>query len=363
MTTATATHAGRLAFLWLVSILLSGCETISYYNQAIGGQLSLMMAGEPVEQLLEAEDTDPELRARLRLASDARRFARDELALPVGDAYTEYVDLERRWVLVNVIAAPEFSLEPRTWCYPFVGCQSYRGYFDPGMAKAKAQALRSQGYDTFIGGVTAYSTLGWFDDPLHTGFTSLPDGRMVALIFHELAHRVVYVDGDTAFNESFATAVELEGLRLWARERDSMAVFDRAMARLRNRNQTLELVNRIIRKLEDLYARKDNLAKEQLRERKSAVFEELINEYNAISEEWDQPGPLGESPSRLNNANLALFRQYNQYIPAFRQLLRDSNHDFETFYERVRALSEKPVEERHTRLSELGKRFSNGEEQ
>ena len=339
--------------LCLVALLLNGCETIGYYNQAIRGQLSLMLSGESVDALLAAEATDAGLRDKLRLSIEARRFARDELALPVGNAFTDYVDLDRRWVLVNVVAAPEFSLEPLTWCYPVVGCQSYRGYFDVDMAKARARELNAEGYDTFIAGVTAYSTLGWFEDPLHTGFTSLPDERMVALIFHELAHRVVYVDGDTAFNESFATAVELEGLRLWSERRDDSRAFEAAQTRLAQRNQTLALVERQSRKLEALYARRKTLKESALRKRKSAIFAELIDAYNALSRNWTQPGPFGTSPSDLNNANLALFRQYSQHVPGFRQMLRAGDHDFEHFYEQVRSLANQPREQRDETLSQL----------
>ena len=348
----------QLLIITLLAAFSTGCETLSYYRQAVGGHLSLMMSGEDVDELLRDPETNPELKQQLRTANEARRFARERLALPVGDSYTEYVALERPWVLVNLIAAPAFSLEPRTWCYPFVGCQSYRGYYDVSMARSKAEALEAQGYDTFIGGVTAYSTLGWFDDPLHSGFTRLERDRMVALIFHELAHRVLYVDGDTAFNESFATAVELEGLRLWARERADDGAFERALARLRHQKQTLALVEATTRELEQLYSRAGALTEDRLRQRKEAILRQLIEDYNALSRDWDQPGPLGDDPQRLNNANLALFRQYNQHIPAFRQMIEASDHDFEAFYEAARALAQKPREKRERLLRERARRFA-----
>ena len=348
----------RLLLLTLLTALLTGCETLSYYRQAVGGHMSLMMSGEDVAELLEAPDTDPQLRQQLMVANQARRFARERLDLPVGDSYTEYVELERRWVLVNLISAPEFSLEARQWCYPFVGCQTYRGYFDIDMARAKARELKAQGYDTFIGGVTAYSTLGWFDDPLHSGFTALEESRMVALIFHELAHRVLYVDGDTAFNEGFATAVELEGLRLWARETGGDNAFERALARLRHQRQTLELVGATTSQLKQLYSRSDELPTETLRDRKETLFTQLIADYRALSSDWDQPGPLGEDPAGLNNANLALFRQYNQHIPAFRQMVERHDYDFTAFYEEVRQLAERPKDERDQILGKRAAAFA-----
>lgn len=347
----------RLLILTMFANLLTGCETLNYYNQAVGGHLLLMMSGEEVSELLEDPNTDPGLKEQLRVANQARRFAREKLALPVGDAYAHYVELERPWVLVNLISAPEFSLEARTWCYPFVGCQTYRGYFDLAMARAKASELRGQGYDTFIGGVTAYSTLGWFDDPLHSGFTRLDEDRMVALIFHELAHRVLYVDGDTAFNESFATAVELEGLRLWARETDNEGAFDRALARLRHQQQTLELVEAATDRLTELYDRTDELAAKTLRQRKEQILDELVADYRTLSRDWDQPGPLGEAPEELNNANLALFRQYNQHVSAFRWMIEASDHDFAAFYEDVRELAEHPKDKRDRILEERAHAF------
>ena len=353
-------RSSQLLIITLLAVFATGCETLSYYRQAAGGHLSLMMSGNDIGELLASADTDPALKQQLRVANQARRFARQRLALPVGDAYTDYVELDRPWVLVNLVAAPEFSLEARTWCYPFVGCQAYRGYYDVDMAREKARELEAEGYDTFIGGVTAYSTLGWFDDPLHSGFTRLDQDRMVALIFHELAHRVLYVDGDTAFNESFATAVELEGLRLWAKRKPDGKAFERALARLRHQKQTLALVKTATSQLDHLYSRAGELPKEKLRERKAGIINRLIDDYNALAQDWDQPGPLGETPETLNNANLALFRQYNQHIPAFRQMLETSGHDFKAFYDDVRQLAQRPKGERDRILAERAELFSGG---
>ena len=300
----------QINLLLLLLAGVSGCSTFGYYSQAIGGHLSLMMRGEPVERLQKQPDTPPELRQKLELAEAARRFARNRLDLPVGDAFTGFVELDRPWVVVNLVAVPEFSLEPHRWCYPVLGCQAYRGYFKLEQARKEEARFRQQGYDTFIGGVTAYSTLGWFDDPLHTGFTRLSDDRMVALMFHELAHQVVYMAEDTAFNESFATAVELEGLRLWLEQQNSAEDFDLALLRQEHRNQTLALVEATTAELE-----------------------------------------------QLNNANLALFRQYNQHVPAFRQLLRELDYNFGELYRQVEQLSGQPEPKRRARLAELSHRF------
>jgi len=337
--------------------ILSGCSSLGYYHQAASGHLSLMMATEPVENWLASPDTPPRLRAKLKLTQQARQFAQQRLHLPVGDAFSQYTELQRPWVLVNLMAVPEFSLEPNQWCYPFIGCQAYRGYYHLEDARSEASRFAAKGYDIFIGGVTAYSTLGWFDDPLHTGFTRLSDSRMVALMFHELAHQVVYIPEDTAFNESFATAVELEGLRVWLQQRGDTAGFEQALQRLRQRQQTFELVEKATGELRRLYDQHATLTKPRMRQEKANIFDRLRKDYLALAEQWEESGPLGSEPDTLNNANLALFRQYNYYVPAFRQLFRESDQDFGAFYEAVRILSERDAEQREIRLTALGQRF------
>ncbi|MDL0431080.1 aminopeptidase [Marinobacter sp. TBZ242] len=350
----------QLSQIYLVMLLittLSGCTTLGYYSQAVSGHLSLMLSSQPVSELLDAPSTPPPLQQKLSVANDAREFAAGRLALPVGDAFSTYAELGRPWVVVNLVAVPEFSLEAHQWCYPVIGCQSYRGYYELEKARREQRSFIEKGYDTFIGGVTAYSTLGWFDDPLHTGFTALSDNRMVSLMFHELAHRVVYINDDTAFNESFATAVELEGLRLWLDQRGDEEGFQRALARLRQRNQTLALVEAASRQLNALYEQQGALPETELRQHKAEIFSNLKDDYQAISTDWDQPGPFGENPGELNNANLALFSQYNQHVPAFRQLLRDNESDFRAFYRAVADLSVQPPEVRQQTLARLGQRF------
>ncbi|MBS8240381.1 zinc protease [Marinobacter lipolyticus] len=352
------TQLNQIYTLLLLVAVLPGCTTIGYYSQAIGGHASLMWSSQPVDELLQAPDTAPALAGKLTVAREARRFAQQRLALPVGEAFTEYSELGRPWVVVNLVAAPEFSLTPRQWCYPVAGCQAYRGYFRLEDAREEQRTLAARGYDTFIGGVTAYSTLGWFDDPLHSGFTSLPEDRMVALMFHELAHRVVYVDEDTAFNESFATAVELEGLRLWLEQRGDSARFHAALQRLAQRNQTLALVDDTVASLERLYQRAEQAPVAELRQQKQQLMAGLAERYNALAAGWEEPGPFGDSVSTLNNANLALFRQYNQYVPGFRQLLREHDYNFTDFFVQVRALAAQDAGERTRRLALLSERFN-----
>ncbi len=350
----------QLSQIYLVSLLiiaLSGCTGIRYYTQAAGGQMALLMGARPVDAVLRDPATGAELRHALVTASSVREFARERLALPVQGSFQDFVALERPHVVVNLVAVPEFSLQPHQWCYPVVGCQSYRGYFDPEQARIEQRQFQRRGYDTLLAGVTAYSTLGWFDDPLHSGFTRLPEDRMAALIIHELSHQVVYVAGDTAFNESYATAVELEGLRLWLEERGDSDAFSRALARLDRRRQTLALVQSVAPQLQALYDRKPALPAAELRNRKQALLEGLRADYLALARDWQGAGPFGSQPEALNNAHLALFQQYHQYVPAFRQLLRDHDRDFARFHDAVRELAEQPPEARTATLTALGQRF------
>lgn len=341
----------------LLITLLSGCTTFNYYTQAVRGHLALTMSGEPVDSFIASEDTPSELRDKLILSRQARQFSDNRLGLAPGDAFTDYVALDHPWVVVNLVAVPEFSLQPHQWCYPVLGCQAYRGYFHLEDAQQEEQRFRADGYDTFIGGVTAYSTLGWFDDPLHSGFTNLGDDRMVALMFHELAHRVVYVAGDTAFNESFATAVELEGLKLWLAYQGDPSAFQQALTDLELRNRTHDLIAATSAELEQLYQQQDVLSERILRKRKQLIFDELNMAYGSLLDNGPGKGPFGAAPVAFNNARIALFSQYNQHVPAFRQLLKQSNYDFPGFYRTVEALSRQPDKQRQQALQELSERF------
>lgn len=350
----------QLSQIYLLSLLIitaSGCTTIRYYTQAADGQIRLLIQAQPFDSVLQDPATGAALEDALTTAVAVREFARTELALPVAGSFHHFVDLDRPYVVLNLVAVPEFSLQPHQWCYPVVGCQSYRGYFDPELARREQASFRDRGYDTLLAGVTAYSTLGWFDDPLHTGFTRLPEDRMAALIIHELSHQVVYVAGDTAFNESYATAVELEGLRRWLDSRGDPEGYGQALARIRQRQQTLALVESVVPELEALYRQEGELAADTLRARKGELLERLREAYMALAGSWDQPGPFGAAPEALSNAHLALFRQYHQYVPGFRQLLRDHQQDFARFHDAVRNLAQQPPQVRTATLLALGQRF------
>lgn len=350
----------QLSQIYLVLLLifgLSGCSTLGYYQQAASGQLNLLWQRQPIETLLADPQTSPALQQKLELALQARQFARDALDLPVGDTFSDYVELDRPYVVYNLMVAPEFSLEPTTWCYPFIGCQAYRGYFNLDDARAAREHYADAGNDTFIGGVTAYSSLGWFDDPIHSGFTQLPDDRMVALMFHELAHKQLYIADDTRFNESFATAVELEGLKRWLTETGQPEKYRETRDRLARRSQTLALIEATAERLGALYEQRDHLDVAELRREKAAILADLQARYRTLESDWTEAGPLSGVMAKVNNAVLGLFRQYNTDVPGFRQLLAESGGDFAAFYKAAEQLAEAPAEYRRQQLALLGQAF------
>jgi predicted aminopeptidase len=330
-------------------VSLASCQTVGYYSQAVGGQMELWRAAEPIDEILEDENTDPALRERLGLVSEIRTFATEELGLPDGGSYRRYADLERPYVIWNVFAAPALSLDPVTWCFPIAGCVGYRGYFSEEGAQQFADGMRERGFDVYVGGVPAYSTLGWFDDAVLNTFIGYSDADLAQLIFHELAHQVAYAPGDTTFNESFATAVELEGVKRWmaasGREELSAAV-ETALGR---HQDFLDLVMSTRAELEVIYQSEET--DEVKLSQKVDAYSRLRDGYQALREEWG--GYSGydlwfEGP--LNNAQIGSVAAYNQLVPAFQQLLADKGGDMSAFYQAVTELTELSVEERRARL-------------
>jgi len=352
--------AALIAVMLVVS--LSSCQTLSYYSQAVGGQIGVWRAAEPIDELLRDEETSPALRLRLELVSSIRSFAADELALPDDGSYRRYADLKRPYVLWNVFAAPELSLAPVTWCFPIAGCVGYRGYFSEDAAQRFAAGLRDKDLDVYVGGVAAYSTLGWFDDAVLNTFIDYRDTELARLIFHELAHRVAYAPGDTTFNESFATAVELEGVRRWLEDSGrsaEMAEFELA----RSRHQAfLDLVMRTRDELQAIY--EADSPDEQKRLLKVDAYTRMREVYEDLKRDWG--GYSGYDrwfAAPLNNAKLASVAAYNQLVPGFQRLLARNGGDLEAFYREVNALVKLPQEERRARLARVdgtGQRFAAG---
>ena len=310
----------RIRVSLLAVCLLTGCETLAYYAQAIGGQFSLRARAQPVATLLEDPATPQALRERLALARSIREFAARALKLPDNASYRSYADLSRPYAVWNVVAAPEFSLEPLQSCFPVAGCVSYRGFFAQQDAERHAAGLRAQGHDVYVYGVPAYSTLGRFDDPLLSTFIRYPDAELARLVFHELAHQVVYVKDDSTFNESFAVAVEREGVRRWlAATGRSAALKDYFASQERNRRFAGEIEQARAR-LNVLY--RQRIAPEAMRERKWLELESLKAKLVG-QERFRELTP--------NNAFLASFATYTQLVSTFERLLQEEGGDLERF--------------------------------
>jgi len=348
-------RAGRIAaplVLLATLAVLAGCSSVAYYGQAAYGQLSLLAAARPIDDWLRDPATPEALKQRLRRAQAIRAFASRELALPDNRSYTRYADLRRPAVVWNVYAAPELSLDLRSWCYPIFGCATYRGYFKQESANETAAELRAQGYDVAVTDVPAYSTLGWFSDPLLNTFIDWPDAELARLIFHELAHQVVYARGDTAFNEGFATAVEREGVRRWlAHEGDdsTRANYARIDAR---REDFVALLFRYRRRLAANYA--GATSDDERRAGKRELFGALQSEYRELRDtRWDQWRGYDKFFAQdLNNAHLGAVAAYNDWVPAFAALLARSG-DWPGFYREVQRLADLPPEERAAQLRAL----------
>jgi predicted aminopeptidase len=314
----------RALLAMLALLLCAGCESISYYGQAIGGHLRLMAAARPIDSWLGDPSTPAELKARLEVAQRIRQFASGELHLPDNGSYLSYADLGRRFAVWNVFAAPELSIDPRPECFPVTGCVAYRGFYSEDAARRHAAKLRTQGYDVYVGGVLAYSTLGWFDDPLLSTFIRYPDSQVARLVFHELAHQVVYAKHDTTFNESFAVVVEEEGVRRWLQSEGRSAelvAFQEAQARKR------ELAARIKEtreRLKVIYS--GSLTREQMLEQKRGEFARLRSAFPQFV------------PAEPNNAFLVSIALYNELVPALERVLAESGN-LDNFYERSRKLA------------------------
>ncbi|MCL6690170.1 aminopeptidase [Pseudomonas sp. R3.Fl] len=334
----------------LAFFLLGGCSTAGYYSQLGNGQLQLLAAREPVAEVVADPARDARLRQRLALSQEARAFASAELALPDNRSYRLYSDIHRPYVVWNVFATPELSLQPLTHCFPIAGCVAYRGYYAEAGAKAEAQRLEAQGWDVYVGGVEAYSTLGWFDDPIISSMLRWDDQRLAETLFHELAHQRFYLPGDTAFNESYASFVEQEGGRRW---RAFRGLPPEQASRVRQREGFTRLVLDTRERLKELYAR--DLPEADKRAAKTAEFERLRRDYRALCQrEWAGKCPYDAWVNGpLNNAKLLPFGLYDQWVPAFATLLRQVGGNWPAFYARVEKLGALPAEERQAALARL----------
>jgi predicted aminopeptidase len=339
---------------WVAGValtLLAGCTTVEYYWQGIRGQIDLLGRAQPIASVLDTS-TDPVLKRKLERVVAIRNYASRELALPDNLSYRRYADLDRRFALWNVFAAPELSLKPLQWCFPVAGCVNYRGYFNEADARAEAAELTAAGDDVHIGGVPAYSTLGYFADPMLSTFIRYPDVEIARLIFHELAHQVAYAKGDTVFNESFAVAVEREGLSRWLAAQADPALISQFAAAQRYRDGFRALIDRTQHTLEALYATDASVADK--RAGKATAFAKMRTDYAELKREWGgYPAYDGWFAQGPNNASLAAVGLYTRKVPEFTALLAAEGGDLPRFYARVKELAQTPKIARDAALAKF----------
>jgi predicted aminopeptidase len=331
---------------------LSACATpgegLGYYWQSVRGQLAVLQSARPVDDWLTDTNTESWLRKKLELAKQTRRFASADLGLPDNGSYTKYVDLKRPSVVWNVFATPELSMQLKQWCYPIVGCATYRGFYAKEDAERYAEYLRSQGLEAYVSGIPAYSTLGWFEDPLLSSFIRYPDAEVARTIFHELGHQVLYIQGDTTFNESFASAIEEIGLAKWLQVQPDRELLTKNYAEFTSRKKDfIASLKKHRLALEKVY--KEGRSDEEKRQGKADVFASLQREYVTLKESWGGfRGYDGWFSQKLSNAHLATVATYSELVPGFIALHQKMGQPLplKPFFEAVRALSKKPKAER-----------------
>ena len=329
-------------------LFLQGCGSL-YVAQAAKGQLQILTARKPITRVVADPKAPADLKKRLESVRAAREFAWRELALPNNKSYRTYADLKREFVVWSVVATPEFSVDPKEWCFPIVGCVAYRGYFREASAQKFAERLRVAGFDTTIGGVPAYSTLGKFNDPILNTLMIYGDDELASIMFHELSHQVVYIPDDSSFNEAFAVAVEREGLARWLKFRGREADLGKYLKRRERQAEGMHIVARYREQLAALY--RTPLPPVSMRAHKAEVFAALVRELRALDSRYGtQSGLAAELAGKPNNARLASLATYYDCVPGFERVLDDQQHDLPRFYAAVRVLAKLPRDERRARL-------------
>lgn len=343
-----------IGFIILLCLILnlSGCETTGYYSQAVSGHFSLLYQRRTIEKYLDASSTPSELKGQLEKVMAMRKFAEQQLGLPVKSQYRHYVELDRRHVVWNVFAAPELSMQPLSWCYPVAGCTTYRGYFKQQNAIEYANKLAKQGYDVYVAGVSAYSTLGWFKDPVLSTYINRSEPQLANLLFHELAHQLLYIKDDTAFNESFATLVALEGVKRWLNTQQQSSAYRTFLQDQEKENAFVELISNYREKLEQLYLRR--ISPDEKKQRKKVLILKLKEAHEQLKERWggnsdyqkwfDQP---------LNNAQLNTVTTYFDWVPALEYKLKTLDGDMQRFYDSCRELAGFTASKRKEHLKRL----------
>ena len=342
----------RITLLLVFTVFLQACSSLAYYWEKIEGHSEILNKQRPIQDVIYDPKTTQKIKQRLTNAKEARKFASEILKLPDNDSYRNYADIGRDYVVWTVVATPPYSIKPKEWCFIIVGCLSYRGYFSKQSAEDFAAELRKKKMDVYVAGTKAYSTLGWFDDPLLNTMLYKSEAYRIGIIFHELAHQQMYADSDTAFNEAFATTVELQGIKHWFTLTDKQQLYaDYAVAK----NRDKEFKNLLIQAQENL---KNIYVLEQsdsvLESKKMQVFKKLKNQYEKFKQRWsDYNGYDKWMAQPLNNAHLALVATYNNWVPALTQLFEQSNHDYKIFYKKIEQLKDLDKQQREVKLYQL----------
>jgi predicted aminopeptidase len=334
----------------ILLISTSGCSTFSYYAQSIAGQMSLLSKRQSINNVIKNPDIHDSTKRQLEQVNEIREYASQYLHLPENNSYRDFADIGRDYVVWNVFATPEFSLQPMEWCYLLVGCMSYRGYFSENNARHYAKGLEQQGLDIFIGGVAAYSTLGWFDDPVLSTMLNWDKTRLARVIFHELAHQLIYIEDDTDFNEAFADTVAQAGVLHWLNTTSDSDNVEQFEQELQREKQFVDLVFRYREKLNELYS--SDPGEDAKRSQKNQLFVQMKEDYFQLRETWVTENAYDDwFESGLNNAKLSAVITYREYVPGFLTLLNSVNNNFPRFFDAVTELGKCNPELRHQILS------------
>lgn len=344
-----ASQLCKSLLLCVILTALSGCSSLSFYLDAVNGHAAILNQTRPVGEVIADPKTSTKARTALLDIQRARQFAVEALQLPANDSYRDYADIGREYAVWNVIATPELSVVPRQWCFLFAGCLNYRGYFSEQQADDYAADLDQQGYDTYVAGARAYSTLGWFDDPLLNTMLLHNEARRIGIVFHELAHQKLYLADDPAFNESFAVFIEQEGVRRWFAARERTQAYARYRQTVDRRRQFHALLLKTRQRLKQLYASDQGEAVK--RTTKQQYFAQLKQAYQTLKREWGGYSGYDKWMQQpLNNAHLALIATYREQVAGFEQLLDSLDGDLRAFYQAVEELASLSPEQRKKAL-------------
>jgi len=345
--------------LLLLTLLLGACADTGYYWQSLRGHVHVLQAARPIQDWLNDPGTPESLKQRLAQTQELRQFATNTLHLPDNPSYQRYADLQRKAVVWNVVAAPEFSLTLKTWCFPVAGCVGYRGYFDESAAQALAAELRSQGFEASVYGVPAYSTLGWSNwlggDPLLNTFIHYPEAELARMLFHELAHQVLYVQDDTLFNESFATAVERLGGAQWLHEKATDQAKSEFAALDSRREQFRKLTRSTRLDLQKIYNQNKTPAPVSKAQAalKSEAMKHFHHNYLVLKNSWGGYRGYDAWVAQANNAAFGALAAYDELVPGFEALFAREGRDWLRFYAAVRLLAQQAAPERTQLLKQL----------